>query len=240
MFYKRNYLNRREFLREKRRWVERNAWPLFLKSFDKYSFVSSLKIFFALVNYFGDYKEPIKNTSKFLEDYFRPEFKERFNKENRFLSQYYIGSHGSYFNAGNAPSGMWGDSYFGFVLFKRGEEKRVYDQALAVIGFTPEKNRTVHVCQLQGNKNVGNDLCFFNWEDMFLHIFGIWSLKNGFSRISINSSNNIRWKALEGALFQRWTKRYDETAKRNGFEYDPENKKYFKDLEDFVNFKTNK
>tara|TARA_Y100000034_G_C6900971_1_gene416712 strand:+ start:2418 stop:3080 length:663 start_codon:yes stop_codon:yes gene_type:complete len=129
-----------------------------------------------------------------------------------------------------------------YVDTNYGIELHYESRGEAFLGFEIEGDLTLRIEQIQsrklGRRNPG--LYPLKWERMLLNLFGNWAKEKGFQKIKVQSAEDNYWydypsgingnRAIERHR-RRLKMRYNTTAKRNGFKYDPEERIYSLDLD---------
>jgi len=121
-------------------------------------------------------------------------------------------------------NGIYKDAPYCFILTRKYKEEREF--ALACIAFEPFTlfKKILVVKQIQGVRGKQNELKFFRWEKMLLAIVIEWARANRFKRIDVLRAQDTEWfnEGRKEALYLK----YDVTARRSGFKFDPDCNRY--------------
>ncbi|OGF27600.1 hypothetical protein A2303_02945 [Candidatus Falkowbacteria bacterium RIFOXYB2_FULL_47_14] len=96
-------------------------------------------------------------------------------------------------------------------------------QTIACLGFTVKDEKTLRIEQLQGVLGKREYLKGLRWERMLIRLLIKVAPGLGYEKIYVQPGKNNRWVGNDLKTFKL---RYDVSAKREGFKYDPENGDY--------------
>ncbi|OGN02377.1 MAG: hypothetical protein A2655_01435 [Candidatus Yanofskybacteria bacterium RIFCSPHIGHO2_01_FULL_43_42] len=127
--------------------------------------------------------------------------------------------------------GPYRDAEYTIALYNNALTKEVPEKSdyLACIGFDIDGNRVI-VKQIQGNPGKGEILCLFKWERMLLAILIDWAKQSSFDQIRVIRAQDQSWYRTDSERAKRMFMHYDVTARRSGFDFDPNSGEYTKVL----------
>jgi hypothetical protein len=130
--------------------------------------------------------------------------------------------------------GPFRDTSYTLALYKYDEslvEWQKYEH-LACIGFdTDVLGNNMVVKQIQGNPGKGKLLRLLKWERMLMAILTDWARISGFGQIKIIQAKDNYWYPNRSSDIKKiMFMHYDVTARRSGFNFDPNKNQYVKIL----------
>ncbi len=126
---------------------------------------------------------------------------------------------------GYGPHDFYYDASEAFLLVLNGE-------SLACIAFNVYKeSSTVFINQVQSIRHKGRALSFLKWERFLIDFVTGWARESGFREALIQpAAKNRYWNGNDEDQNARLHIRYDVTARRLGFSYDPARECFAKTL----------
>lgn len=130
------------------------------------------------------------------------------------------------------------DGFYAFILFRaeNTDVNVIYDKAIACIGFE-QVGKTIKVVQIQGVSGKKRWLSKIRWEKMLLSILIDWAKANRYKRVEVIRAEESVWYPREwqknrysNRLRKSMFLRYDVTARRMGFKFVPNAKRYAKHI----------
>lgn len=166
------------------------------------------------------------NLERFLKRFLKEEYDGKIN-----LSDYKIRL--SYGRGSCRFSEVYRDAPYCFILTKRVKEPTgKKEEALACTSLELDKDlKIVVIKQIQGVGGKQKELQPFRWEKMLLTIMTEWARANRFRRIDVIRADDSEWFAKhDKARCKRMYLKYDVTARRLGFKFNPDCNRYTKML----------
>ncbi|MFH0892771.1 MAG: hypothetical protein V1867_08450 [Candidatus Falkowbacteria bacterium] len=106
---------------------------------------------------------------------------------------------------------IWWDCPYGIRL-------KFLWQTIACLGFTVNDEKTLRVVQLQGVLGKQEYLKGLRWERMLIRLLVGAASELGYEKIYVQPGKDNRWVDKD---IKAYKLRYDVSAKREGFKYDP-------------------
>jgi hypothetical protein len=119
----------------------------------------------------------------------------------------------------HAPYNIYLDSPYALALCRNKEP-------MVLTGLFHEAPKILGIRQLQGVRQrtashskvkTTNHPARVRWEEYFLHVFSIWAKEQGYTTLRIQSASNNDWIKYDPKKLAAGIRRYDETARKNGF-----------------------
>ena len=110
------------------------------------------------------------------------------------------------------------DGHYGITLEHNVEEGT---RVLGLASFTPEEG-AIKIVQIQGVKGAQKFMKGLRWEKALVASVCRWAKEYGVPEVRIQPAAKNQWKEIRDNEEGRGRLRYDVTAERMGFRYDPE------------------
>lgn len=131
----------------------------------------------------------------------------------------------------HSRSEVYCDGQRTFLLLKKkdpnDELRKWWKAIIACISFNVYKEkRAVRIVQIQGVRGRRKDLKLLRWERLLVQLMVDWAKTKKLVRVEIQRAQDNKWQRQGAVSLESLKLRYNVTAERSGFKYDPKKKVY--------------